>query len=384
MRSRRSLALLAVVLGLVLGLAGVLAGPVPSPALAAGNPSGPGGPEIIGGGPADPGQYPYHVAVVRTAIPGLPIRALRCGGVLISPDTVLTAGHCVFVDFPGRFRITQASDIDVIVGGTDLGLAVDGERVGVRRIIYDPRFDPATRAHNLAILQLASSVTATPAAVATPAQAALRAPGVPAVLAGFGLTAQNYNTPPSSVLNAATLPVIDPVECAASYGPAFDADQHLCAGDLEAGVPDACGGDGGGGLVADDAGTPTVIGVVSFNSGWCGQSTLPAVYARVDAEYDFIEPYLDPDTAPDAPRRVHLERGSGGPVLRWSPPYFDGGTVVTGYRVRVSPGGPVTDIAPGDRSLALPDLAPDRSYTVTVRARNAIGLGPPRTVTVHG
>ena len=79
MKSRRSLALLAA----VLGLAGVLAGPVPSPALAARNPSGQGGPEVIGGGPADPGEYPYHVAVVRTAIPGLPIRGLRCGGVLI-------------------------------------------------------------------------------------------------------------------------------------------------------------------------------------------------------------------------------------------------------------------------------------------------------------
>ena len=39
---------------------------------------------VVGGEPAPPGAYPYIVALSR-----------GCGGTLIAPDRVLTAGHCV-------------------------------------------------------------------------------------------------------------------------------------------------------------------------------------------------------------------------------------------------------------------------------------------------
>lgn len=371
--------------GLVVAAMGAcVGGASSSPAGATGGGAGQASPEVLGGTPAAPGAYPYNVAIVRTAIPGLPIRALRCGGVLISPDTVLTAAHCVFYDVPNRYRIDSADDIDVIVGGTDLGLSADGERVGVRRIVYQPGFDPVSRSSNIAVLQLDAAVGATPVAVAAPDQDTLWGPGTPGTLVGFGQTAQDYYTPPSSVLMQATMPVIDPSECAAAYGVTFDASQHLCAGDFEVAAPDACPGDGGAGLVVDGGGAPLVVGLVSFNTGHCGRSTLPAVYARVDTAHDFIEPYLDPDTAPDPPRRVHIEWADGAPTVRWRRPGFDGGTAITGYRVTVHPGATVIETGGSARSARLGPTDQGRTYTVRVRAVNTVGAGQARTVTLIG
>lgn len=44
-------------------------------------------PLIDGGLNADHGQFPWHVSINET-------KGLKCGGILISHDYVLTAGHC--------------------------------------------------------------------------------------------------------------------------------------------------------------------------------------------------------------------------------------------------------------------------------------------------
>ena len=45
---------------------------------------------IVGGSEASPGEFPHQVALLRGGVGG----SLMCGGSLIAPDVVITAGHC--------------------------------------------------------------------------------------------------------------------------------------------------------------------------------------------------------------------------------------------------------------------------------------------------
>ena len=66
---------------------------------------------IIGGRQAPVGRYPYAVYLIDEAYPDSPF----CGGSLIAPDIVLTAGHCLgmtegvqnFVVEVGRYNVTD-------------------------------------------------------------------------------------------------------------------------------------------------------------------------------------------------------------------------------------------------------------------------------------
>merc|ERR1739844_384945 len=49
-----------------------------------------GGGKIVGGTEASPGEFPHQIALLRGGVGG----SLMCGGSLVAPDEVITAGHC--------------------------------------------------------------------------------------------------------------------------------------------------------------------------------------------------------------------------------------------------------------------------------------------------
>ena len=54
--------------------------------------------KIIGGQPADPGEYPWQVLFVKKYIDlttGQTLYENNCGGTLISDQWVITADHCI-------------------------------------------------------------------------------------------------------------------------------------------------------------------------------------------------------------------------------------------------------------------------------------------------
>lgn len=86
-------------------------------------------------------------------------------------------------------------------------------------------------------------------------------------------------------------------------------------------------------------------------------------------------PVLRAITVPGRTRAVAVVAGSRRLTVGWRAPVADGGSPIIGYVARAAPGGRscATD---GRRSCTITDLEPGTAYTVTVRARNAVGAGP--------
>lgn len=235
-------------------------------------------PRIIGGEPAPPGAYPFAVAFVA---PGQPERESKfCGGSLVGPTTVLTAGHCM-----GR----APSQFEAVIGRDRLSHEASGERAGIHRWAAHKRRD-------IAIVRLDEPAATVPVSLATTADAALYAEGMPGTAIGWGVKREGANRG-TERLREVQVPFVSDEACAMAYPRSkaespyerFSGRTNVCAG---AAGRDACQGDSGGPLlVADPSGTLKQVGVTSFGEG-CGRAGFPGVYTEVPALLGFVQ---DPD-----------------------------------------------------------------------------------------
>ena len=310
-RNRRWVVLLAG-LGVVLLVA---AGPLAVAPAAAPEAGGGIAPRIVGGGEVDPpGKYPFVVALVQASEED-ETAGQYCGGALIAPEWVLTAGHCVGA--PGGF--------DVLVGRHDLSDDTQGERIGATAVYRHPSY--AFPANDLAVVRLErAAIAGTPISLATAADAALFAPGVTATVAGWGLTmGEPPGTPEKPAkLREVSLSIISDAECTALYPSFFAAQGMICAGDLILGGVDACPGDSGGPLFVIGPSGYLHVGTVS--GGWdpnsCGQPGEPSFYTETAAYREWVASVLSGAPPPPPPvvycqgQPATLVGTAGGDVLK--------------------------------------------------------------------
>lgn len=380
----RALLLTALVLMGLLGPTPVAAqdGPVPE--------HGPA--EIFGGDPADPGEDPWMAALVLDErYVSNPFAGLMCGASFISPDTVVTAAHCVEGAGP--------SDVDIVVGSINL-LPAEVERLAVRNIRIHPLRTFRSDMYDVAAIQLVTppSVPVTPIDLVTPADAALWEPGDTARFTGWGADEAGD---PVSRLQEAEAPILADADCKARYGEFFRGRTMVCAGEVgpaSDGTVSPCFGDSGGPLTVLDGGRPVLIGLV-LGGFACGDPNYPAIFTEVASIRSFLAPYLDPDRVPGLVQDLHaVRRGPRGQavLISWRPPNFDGGAAIGAHVISIEPGnrrivvGPRPTLARGRDHQSRPavaqvlvrGVADDLALTITVAAKNPIGLGPATGVRV--
>ena len=217
---------------------------------------------IVGGHDAAPGEYP--------SVAEITFGAFGCTGTLISPDTVLSAGHCgsltgAAVASPAAW---PAPLIDVTIGSHRSG---DGENVPVSKVTVSPDY-LLSDGNDISLLKLSRNATKAPTKVAGAGDRASWAAGSLATIAGWGVTEEGGDAP--DTLQEANVPITTDAYCGSAYSN-FDATTMVCAGYPEGGV-DTCQGDSGGPMFAGGL----VVGATSFGEG-CARPNKPGVYARV-------------------------------------------------------------------------------------------------------
>jgi secreted trypsin-like serine protease len=238
-------------------------------------------PAVVGGSDASPGEYP--------AVAEITFGPFLCTGTLITPNWVLTAGHCSNITAG-----TVASPaswppplINVRVGGVTQD---DGERLGVSRVVMHPDY-LLTSGYDISLLQLSSSSTMAPTPVAGAGERSIWTAGTMETIVGWGVTLEGGSQPDR--LQEAQVPITTDSYCAGVYSD-FDPQTMVCAGFPEGGV-DTCQGDSGGPMFGrTSAGALRVVGTTSFGEG-CARPGKPGVYGRVAD--DTLRPWIAANAA---------------------------------------------------------------------------------------
>ena len=225
---------------------------------------------VVGGGNASPGEYPSVAEVT--------FGPFLCTGTLVTPDWVLSAGHCGSVT--GAAVASPASWppqlINVRIGGVTQS---DGEQRTASRVVVHPNY-VATMGYDISLIQLSQSSTMAPTQVAGAGERSLWTAGTLETIVGWGATEEGGDVPDN--LQEARVPITTDQYCSGAYSD-FDPATMVCAGFPEGGV-DTCQGDSGGPMFGrNSAGALRVVGATSWGEG-CARPGKPGVYARVADE----------------------------------------------------------------------------------------------------
>jgi secreted trypsin-like serine protease len=272
---------------------------------------------IVGGVCTTQKKWPWQVALYFRGSDG--DTYFRCGGSLVAPTRVLTAAHCFEGNQGANPENWMAVDnIDKMQFGEYPRSAATS---AVRRVIVHEGYRPKTHENDIAMLDLATPLSAATIEVQGASDPALEA-GREATVTGWGVThwivqktdGQGHSyfidgetespVKPSEFLSPdlqeATLPLVDMGECEREYAPlnegVIDA-RNLCAG-LPGGGRDSCQGDSGGPLMTQTStGQWRQIGVVSWGHA-CARRGFAGIYTRTSAFGPWIQRNLSVESAP--------------------------------------------------------------------------------------
>ncbi|MDM8535476.1 serine protease [Desulfobacterales bacterium HSG17] len=244
-------------------------------------------PRIIGGRNADPEDWPWMAALVYSSSYSNSSGQF-CGGSLIHPLWVVSAGHCGY-----KYR-NNPGEIEIIIGINDL-TDDNAERIGVKQIVIHKDYDDNSLYSDIALFELEKPVFTKTIPIISDD---IELEGMDAKVIGWGATYLEKTT----ILQEVSVPIISNLDCNNAfiannsywYPPDIEhvTDNMLCAG-LSEGGKDACQGDSGGPLMVWHENKWNLAGMVSWGEG-CAMPDVYGVYSRVSKFFDFINKYVPP------------------------------------------------------------------------------------------
>lgn len=275
-------------------------------------------PQIVGGEPADEGEWPWQVALIDTS--GRDIFHSRfCGGSIIRDQWVLTAAHCF------RDNNFDENDVVVLAGIYDVRSPNPGfteHKIANVFIPSDYYRSETALWSDIALLYLETPIilggdgASRTAAVRLADESSDNFIGTHAIVTGWGRTNSSdrlIDSYPDLLHEAYAGTVISVDACVESTSGSIKGTQ-LCT-ETPSQPSGACLGDSGAPLVYRAADGWIQIGIYSYHTNHCANTEVPTVYTRVSSYRKWIDetmsPYL-PETRPEEPSsRYSVELVSG-------------------------------------------------------------------------
>lgn len=242
-------------------------------------------PRIVGGTDAEEKEFPYQVSL---QLKGLFGAGHYCGGSIIAPNVILTAGHCV-TEVP----LPPLTHVEVFAG--IVSLSNHGANVQQSKVVasyVNPNYNGGVNPNDIALHVLETPLEFNDYVQPIALPQAGAEPTGDTILSGWGSTSNTQTPHYPDHLQKATLPIVDFKSCGDKLGASpLNEASNICTGPID-GELSACSGDSGGPLVQDVDGQRTIVGIVSWGEIPCGKG-YPSVYTKVSNFIDFIQQVLD-------------------------------------------------------------------------------------------
>ncbi len=244
------------------------------------------GASVVNGRNTSISEWPWQVALTvgRSVAPRVSTAGrFFCGGSVLAPRLVITAGHCV-ADLTRR----QVRSVEIVSGRTSLNssagqvarvvdLRMPVNSSGKRR--YRTIFGAAD--WDVALLKLDRPLLAEPIRLAGPDESAAWTAGQTGWITGWGNTSGYSNRVPAR-LQMARQVIMGNGLCRRDDGVAFQPSRMVCMGGPR-GNASTCIGDSGGPLVVETSAGYRLVGLTSYGDGVCS-GTVPSVDTRVSGD----------------------------------------------------------------------------------------------------